>query len=186
MTAPDTPESAHRRMIKARRPIGLHFGSGCQPVRFMNSIIILTLICLTLPLFGQVDPGTQRPKVGLVLSGGGARGFAHIGVLEWLEQHRIPVDYIAGTSMGGLIGGLYAMGMKPAQMRDLLNRIDWDEALRNPFVWAVAVAAKARSPRIPRPAAWLGQGFPIGCRPERWSLCEIDTRPSRSAVLAGA
>src|SRR5262245_8692359 len=63
----------------------------------------------------------KRPKIGLVLSGGGARGFAHIGVLEWFEQHRIPVDYIAGTSMGGLVGGLYAIGQSPKAMRDLVG-----------------------------------------------------------------
>ena len=51
-----------------------------------------------------------RHKVGLVFEGGGALGFAHIGVIEWIEAHHIPVDYVAGTSMGGLVGGLYASG----------------------------------------------------------------------------
>ena len=55
---------------------------------------------------------------------------AHIGVLEWLEEHRIPVDYIAGTSIGGLVGGMYAMGMTPDEIRRLLDDIDWDETLR--------------------------------------------------------
>ncbi len=50
----------------------------------------------------------SRPRIGLALEGGGALGFAHIGVLRWFEEHHIPIDYIAGTSMGGLIGGLYA------------------------------------------------------------------------------
>ena len=66
-----------------------------------------------------------RPKVGLVLSGGGARGLAHIGVLEWFEQHRIPVDYLGGTSMGGLIGGMYATGMTTAEMRAFIKTINW-------------------------------------------------------------
>jgi NTE family protein len=92
---------------------------------------IALLLCFTPQLVGQDDTKTKRPKIGLVLGGGGARGLAHIGVLEWLEEHRIPVDYIAGTSMGGLVGGLYAMGMKPAELRDLvINKIDWDETLR--------------------------------------------------------
>src|ERR1700716_231408 len=56
-----------------------------------------------------------RPRIGLVLEGVGALGFAHIGVLEWMEQHHIPVDDIAGTSMGGLVGGLYAMGESPSE-----------------------------------------------------------------------
>ncbi len=51
-----------------------------------------------------------RPKVGVALEGGGALGLAHIGVLQWFEDHHIPVDYIAGTSMGGLVGGFYATG----------------------------------------------------------------------------
>lgn len=72
----------------------------------------------------------QRPKIGLALSGGGARGFAHIGVLRWFEEHRIPVDYIAGTSMGGLVGGLYAIGKSPAEMRELVGELDWDVLLR--------------------------------------------------------
>src|SRR5271157_4012806 len=57
----------------------------------------------------------QRPRIGLVLEGGGALGLAHVGVLRWLEENRIPVDMIAGTSMGGLVGGIYASGESPAQ-----------------------------------------------------------------------
>ncbi len=57
-----------------------------------------------------------RPKIGLVLSGGGARGLAHVGVLKVLERERIPVDLIAGTSVGAIIGGLYASGMSAAQL----------------------------------------------------------------------
>ena len=60
---------------------------------------------------------TPRPRIGLVLSGGGARGAAHIGVLKVLEDLRIPVDYVAGTSMGAIIGGLYASGMSPGVHR---------------------------------------------------------------------
>ena len=77
-------------------------------------------------LWGSVD---QRLKIGLALGGGEARGFAHLGVIEWLEKHRIPVDYVAGTSMGGLVGGLYAMGMSPPEMRELIQELDWDTLL---------------------------------------------------------
>ncbi len=80
--------------------------------------------------FGQEAPQKKRPKIGLALSGGGARGLAHIGVLEWLEENRIPVDYVAGTSIGGLVGGMYAMGMTPDEIRRLIETIDWDETLR--------------------------------------------------------
>ncbi|MDE1999807.1 MAG: patatin-like phospholipase family protein, partial [Burkholderiales bacterium] len=57
-----------------------------------------------------------RPKIGLVLSGGGARGLAHVGVLKVLERERIPVDVIAGTSMGAIVGGLYAAGLSAEQI----------------------------------------------------------------------
>ncbi|RLA05582.1 MAG: patatin [Gammaproteobacteria bacterium] len=68
----------------------------------------------------------NRPKIGLVLGGGGARGFAHIGVLKVLEDHNIPIDYIAGTSMGSIIAGLYASGMTPAEIETAVANIDWD------------------------------------------------------------
>lgn len=71
----------------------------------------------------------HRPRVALVLEGGGALGFAHIGVLQYFEAHHIPVDLVAGTSMGGLVGGLYALGENPAQIRELTNNIDWDAVL---------------------------------------------------------
>ncbi|MBN2241444.1 MAG: patatin-like phospholipase family protein, partial [Acidobacteria bacterium] len=67
--------------------------------------------------------------IGLALQGGGAKGFAHIGVLRWLEENRIPVEVIAGTSMGGLIGGLYAMGMRPDEMEALVISLDWNELI---------------------------------------------------------
>ena len=72
---------------------------------------------------------STHPKLGLVLEGGGALGLAHIGVITWMEEHRIPVSYIAGTSMGGLVGGMYATGRSPAQVREIINGIDWDEVL---------------------------------------------------------
>ncbi len=79
---------------------------------------------------GQETASTPpRPKVGLVLEGGGALGLAHIGVIQWLEEHRIPVNYVAGTSMGGLVGGLYATGHSAAEVKELIKPIDWDEVL---------------------------------------------------------
>jgi NTE family protein len=76
-------------------------------------------------------PGpAKRPKLGLVLEGGGALGLAHIGVLQWMEEHRIPVSYIAGTSMGGLVGGIYATGRSAAEVKEITDGIDWDEVLR--------------------------------------------------------
>lgn len=81
-------------------------------------------------LFAQPPPAVApRPKVGLALAGGSALGLAHIGVLAWIEEHRIPVDFIAGTSMGGLVGGLYATGVSAADIRQFLQSVDWDKAL---------------------------------------------------------
>src|SRR5215469_3332612 len=71
-----------------------------------------------------------RPKIGLVLEGGGALGLAHLGVLQWFEQHQVPVDAIVGTSMGALVGSLYATGMSGAEMRDFVDHVDWNLALR--------------------------------------------------------
>src|SRR6266851_6580269 len=72
----------------------------------------------------------KHPKLGLVLEGGGALGLAHIGVLQWMEEHRIPVSYVAGTSMGGLVGGIYATGRSPAEVKEITNTINWDDVLR--------------------------------------------------------
>lgn len=96
---------------------------------------LLCLVSMALITAAQTQPsaaqseatGNKPLKIGLVLSGGGARGLAHVGVLEWFEQHRIPVDYLAGTSMGGLIGAIYAMGMPPEELRPFLKKLNWDE-----------------------------------------------------------
>jgi NTE family protein len=68
-----------------------------------------------------------RPRIGLVLGGGGARGTAHIGVLEVLEKLRVPVDCVAGTSMGSLVAGAYLSGLSPQQMTDRLAQVDWSD-----------------------------------------------------------
>jgi NTE family protein len=70
---------------------------------------------------------TERPKIGLVLSGGGARGFAHIGVLKILEENKVPIDYIVGTSMGSIVGGLYAIGLSPEEIEHGVSGIAWDK-----------------------------------------------------------
>jgi len=76
----------------------------------------------------EVVPPT-RPRIGLVLEGGGALGFAHVGVIEWMEDHHIPIDDVAGTSMGGLIGGLYASGNSPQDIETFVGGINWPAVL---------------------------------------------------------
>ncbi|MDX1606056.1 MAG: patatin-like phospholipase family protein, partial [Candidatus Competibacterales bacterium] len=73
----------------------------------------------------------DRPRIGLVLSGGGARGIAHIGVLRVLEQWRVPIDAIAGTSMGAIVGGAYAAGVPVAEMERLIGELDWADLFRD-------------------------------------------------------
>jgi NTE family protein len=82
----------------------------------------------------SADPSVaaRSPRIGLVLSGGGARGAAHVGVLKVLEEARIPIHAIAGTSMGALIGGLYASGMTAKDIESLLSSKEWLQAFREP------------------------------------------------------
>jgi len=73
-------------------------------------------------------PSTERPRIGLALSGGGALGLTEIGVIKWMEENHIPVDRIAGTSMGSIIGSMYATGMTPEEIQKFAEKIDWDQA----------------------------------------------------------
>src|SRR5580698_5232303 len=87
------------------------------------------------PVLGADDPPatgtTARPRICLVLSGGGARGMAHIGVLKILEELRVPIDCIAGTSVGAVVGGLYASGMTAGEIDATMRSVDWLEAFRD-------------------------------------------------------
>jgi len=92
----------------------------------MGSVVVVLLVTVTslTSAEGHSQVASQRPRIGLVLNGEGAIGFTQIGVLEWLEEHRIPVDYIAGNSIGGLVGGGYATGMSPDEIRHFFEKID--------------------------------------------------------------
>lgn len=79
----------------------------------------------------ESESAHDRPKIGLALSGGGARGAAHIGAIRELERLRVPVDFVAGTSMGAIVGGLYAAGLSTDDMKKVLVDIDWDEIFRD-------------------------------------------------------
>ncbi len=111
----------------------------------------LTFTLLGLLIGGAPAPAaeTPRPRVGLVLGGGGARGAAHIGVLEVLEKLRVPVDCVAGTSMGALISGVFAAGLTPAEMRTELGKADWDDLFQdNPPYSEISYRNKAISTRF--------------------------------------
>jgi NTE family protein len=101
--------------------------------RSLVPAVAVALLCVSL-LFSasataaqsqSAGTGASRPKIGLVLSGGGARGLTHIGVLKVLEELRVPIDFIAATSMGAIVGGLSATGMSATEMERRLAEIDW-------------------------------------------------------------
>jgi len=102
-----------------------------RKIASISAVLLMGCFC-TNQIRAQTD---SRPRVGLALQGGGAKGFAHIGFLQWLEEHRIPVDAIAGTSMGGLIGGFYASGFSIGELRELATSQDWEKLIggQQPF-----------------------------------------------------
>lgn len=104
-----------------------------DPRRFLHAIGLILFAALHVhpSALAQTLPGAvaaalaQRPRVGLVLSGGGARGLSHVGVLKVLEEAQVPVDLIVGTSMGAIVGGLYASGMSATDLEREVLAIDW-------------------------------------------------------------
>ncbi len=97
--------------------------TGSSSIRWFSLIVLLPWRAYPQT---TVNP---RPRIGVALEGGGALGLAHIGVLQWFEENRIPVDYIAGTSMGGLVAGIYATGMRPNEIHRLVSKIDWNDTI---------------------------------------------------------
>ena len=88
---------------------------------FLILIGLITFVSTT----HATETAEHRKKVGLVLSGGGAKGIAHIGALKIIEETGIPIDYVVGTSMGSIIGGLYSIGYSPEQMDSMVRKQDW-------------------------------------------------------------
>lgn len=99
-----------------------------QPMLLKLKLLVLLILPMT--IYGQLDT-LQKPKVGLVLSGGAAHGLAHIGVIKYLEEMGIQADYVTGTSIGSIIGGLYAMGYDADRMREVAAAQNWDLLLSN-------------------------------------------------------
>jgi NTE family protein len=93
--------------------------------------LLVVLLVSTMLQAQNGTNNTSRLKVGVVLGGGGARGASHIGVLKYIEEMGIPVDYVAGTSMGSIIGGFYALGYTPEELTDLIAGINWSEYIGN-------------------------------------------------------
>ncbi|HXJ50656.1 MAG TPA: patatin-like phospholipase family protein [Burkholderiales bacterium] len=89
------------------------------------------LTLFTVAAIAQTASGKATPRVGLALSGGGARGLAHIGVLKVLEELRVPVNCVTGTSMGAIVGGAYAAGATAAELDEFVRKADWDDVFRD-------------------------------------------------------
>ncbi len=103
-------------------------------MRYLPWILLgCCLLVCQLPAGAQEAPAAapQRPRIGLVLSGGGARGAAHVGVLKVLDELHIPIDAIAGTSMGAVVGGLYASGLTGREIEKIISGVDWQDAFRD-------------------------------------------------------
>jgi NTE family protein len=97
---------------------------------FLKQAIFFVLVfTLTTNYLHSQPIEKTRPKIGLVLSGGGAKGLAHVGVLKVLEEIGMPVDYITGTSMGSIVGGLYACGYSASQIESICHHINWNDVL---------------------------------------------------------
>jgi NTE family protein len=103
--------------------------------------IIFFLLVISFQGFAQES---KRPKIGLALSGGGAKGLAHIGIIEVMEEVGLTPDYITGTSMGSLVGALYAIGYSSEDMKKVVSELNWDEVLANRISFErVAIEEKA-------------------------------------------
>lgn len=102
----------------------------------VSAVFLLSLVSFAMPTLAeqnQCSRGevTNRPKIGLVLGGGGARGYAHVGVLKKLEEMRVPYDYITGTSMGSIVGGFLATGMESEELAKVVRETDWDDMFQD-------------------------------------------------------
>ena len=97
-------------------------------LRVMLAVLLLMLVTVGAAR-AQEPTAPKRKRIGLVLGGGAALGWSHVGVLQWLEENKIPIDCIAGTSFGAMVGGFYAIGTTPAEMRILTHTEPWDAYL---------------------------------------------------------
>lgn len=101
----------------------------------LKHIILSICILLSISAQSQTKPNpkkqAERPKIGLVLSGGGAKGSAHIGVLKYFEEIGLPIDYVTGTSMGSIIGGMYSLGYSANELDTLISNLDWSIYMSN-------------------------------------------------------
>lgn len=167
-------------------------------IAFLHALLLGGLIFAVhaLPAGARdVDSGEQNPsavdstlKVGLVLSGGGAKGFAHIGVLKVLHEHGIPVHVVTGSSMGAMVGGLYAAGYEPARIEEIALDLDWQAFFDDRYkrssgdlgtyissrdTWLISFPLEGYRPQLP---SGLIDGQNLSLQLYRWTLPWHDTR----------
>jgi NTE family protein len=118
------------------------------------------LLLLLLPLGGALAQLGARPKIGVVLSGGGAKGLAHIGILKAIDSAGLKVDFITGTSMGSILGALYAIGYSADSIEKISRRIDWDLLLSNQSTMRTMIMdEKSEYGRYDVELPWVNHGF---------------------------
>jgi NTE family protein len=99
----------------------------CAYTRLRRHAVVAVMFAIHAgPLVAQ-DTTVRRPRVGVAFGGGSALGLAHVGVIRWFETHHVPIDLVAGTSMGGLVGGAFAAGMSSSEIARMIEATDWTE-----------------------------------------------------------
>ena len=127
-----------------------------RDMRFLKAITLLIALTLTINSIAQ----EKRPSIGVTLSGGGAKGLAHIGILKAIDSAGIKVDYITGTSMGSIIGGLYAVGYSADELEKIARKADWSEVLSNQSsLRAIVMEEKEEYSKYAVELPWVSNGF---------------------------
>ena len=117
-------------------------------------------LLLSIPGLTQKDSTGHRPKIGLTLSGGGAKGLAHIGILQAIDSAGLKIDYITGTSMGGIIGAMYAIGYSGKEIEQISRNIDWDVILSNQYpLRTIIVPEKSEYSKYDVELPWVNHWF---------------------------
>lgn len=142
--------------------------------RFFLTFIVIFTVTAAMASNDTIRP--PRPKVGVALGGGGAKGAAHIGVLKYIEEMGIPIDYVAGTSMGAIIGGLYAMGYTPDELAELIANINWSEYVGN------SIDRTVMSPEMRQRRSTLALNIPFSLE----GLTKVDKKKSLTDGLPSA
>lgn len=127
-----------------------------------HRLYFVTILLFTALLCGYPSFAQERPKIGVTLSGGGAKGLAHIGILKAIDSAGINVDYLTGTSMGSIIGALYAVGYSAADIERMARKVDWSEMLTNQSsLRGIVIEEKDEYSRYAVELPWVNNGFKL-------------------------